>query len=112
MLYEVITAIFVVGSLVMVPVTLMILATALSFGPVSGFFLALTGSLLGGLAGFGAGRLLGREAIQRLGGDRVNRLNRRLAKRGWLTMALVRVVPVAPFTVVNLMAGATSYNFV
>jgi len=104
-------AIFVVGSLVMVPVTLMILATALSFGPVSGFFLALTGSLLGGLAGFGAGRLLGREAIQRLGGERVNRLNRRLAKRGWLAMALVRVVPVAPYTVVNLMAGATHISW-
>ncbi len=103
--------VFVVGSLMMVPVTLMILATALSFGPVSGFFLALGGSLLGGLAGFGAGRLLGREAIQRLGGDRVNRLNRRLAKRGWLAMALLRVVPVAPYTVVNLMAGATHISW-
>ncbi|MBN1850911.1 MAG: hypothetical protein JW932_20270, partial [Deltaproteobacteria bacterium] len=41
---------FVVGSCIMFPVTLMILLTALSFGPVMGFVLAFSGSLLGGLA--------------------------------------------------------------
>ena len=99
--------IFLVGSLTMIPVTLMIFATALSFGPVGGFLLALTGSLGGGLAGFSLGRLLGRETLRRLGGSQVNRLSHRLARRGWLTMALLRVVPIAPFTIVNLMAGAT-----
>lgn len=98
---------FLVGSLTLVPVTLLILATALSFGPVHGFVLALTGSLLGGLAGFFTGRLLGRQTLRRLGGRQINRLSHRLAHRGWLTMALVRLVPIAPFTVVNLMAGAT-----
>ncbi len=99
--------IFLVGSLTMIPVTLLIFATALSFGPAGGFFLALTGSLGGGLAGFVLGRLLGRETLRRLGGAQVNRLSHRLARHGWLTMALLRVVPIAPFTVVNLMAGAT-----
>ena len=98
---------FLVGSLTMVPVTLLILATALSFGPVHGFLLALAGSLLGGLAGFFTGRLLGRQTLRRLGGQQINRLSHRLARRGWLTMALVRVIPIAPFTVVNMMAGAT-----
>lgn len=101
---------FLVGSLTMVPVTLLILATALSFGPVHGFLLALGGSLLGGLSGFLAGRLLGRQTLRRLGGRQINRLSHRLARRGWLTMALVRVVPIAPFTIVNLMAGATQIS--
>ena len=100
-------AAFLVGSLTMVPVTLLILATALSFGPVNGFMLALAGSLLGGLAGFFTGRMLGRKTLRRLKGKQINRLSHRLARRGWLTMALVRVVPIAPYTVVNLMAGAT-----
>lgn len=99
--------VFLVGSLAMFPVTLLILATALTFGPTGGFALALGGSLLGGLAGFLAGRWLGRQPLRRLGGRRFNRLSHRLARRGWLTMALLRVVPVAPFTVINLMAGAT-----
>jgi uncharacterized membrane protein YdjX (TVP38/TMEM64 family) len=34
-----------------------------------------------------------------------------LAKRGLLTVMVVRVVPVAPFTVVNLIAGASHIRF-
>ncbi|HJU06253.1 MAG TPA: VTT domain-containing protein, partial [Nitrospiraceae bacterium] len=35
----------------------------------------------------------------------------RLAKRGLLTVIAVRVLPVAPFTVVNLVAGASHIGF-
>lgn len=37
----------------------------------------------------------------------MNRLSRRLARRGWLAVALVRVVPIAPYTIVNMVAGAS-----
>ncbi|ALC15219.1 phosphatidylserine/phosphatidylglycerophosphate/cardiolipin synthase [Desulfuromonas soudanensis] len=100
-------AVYVLGSCLMVPVTLMILATALTFGPFQGFTLALAGSLLGGLASYLLGRLLGRDVVRKLAGKKLNRLSRKLARRGWLAVALVRVVPIAPFTVVNMIAGST-----
>jgi uncharacterized membrane protein YdjX (TVP38/TMEM64 family) len=99
--------IYVVGSCVMFPITLMILATALSFGPYAGFALAFTGSLLGGLASYLMGRWLGRDAVRKLAGDKVNRISRKIARRGWLAIAVVRLVPIAPFTIVNMVAGAT-----
>ena len=100
-------SIYVIGSCLMFPVTLLVLATALSFGPYTGFALALSGSLLGGLASYLLGRWLGRDVVHTLAGERVNRLSCKLAKRGWLAVALVRVVPIAPFTIVNMVAGSS-----
>ncbi len=89
------------------PITVLIFVTAVVFGPVTGFFLALAGSLLGGIATFGLGHMLGRQTIRKLAGEKVNALSRRLSQSGWLAVALVRVVPVAPFTIVNMVAGAS-----
>jgi len=99
--------IYVIGSCLMVPVTLLTVATALSFGPYTGFALAFSGSLLGGLAGYLLGRWLGRDVVQKLAGEKVNRLSRKLARRGWLTVAIVRMIPIAPFTIVNMVAGSS-----
>lgn len=103
----IVLGVYLIGSCLMFPITVMILATALSFGPYSGFALALSGSLLGGIASYLLGRWLGRDVVRRLAGDRLNRLSRKIAKRGWLAIAVVRVVPIAPFTIVNMVAGST-----
>ena len=103
----IVLAVYLVGSCLMFPVNLLILATALSFGSLKGFSLALTGSLLGGLASYLLGRWLGRDVVQKLAGKKLNRLSRKLARRGWLTVALVRIVPIAPYTIVNMVAGAS-----
>lgn len=97
---------FVAGSLAVFPVSVLIAATALVFGPVLGTVYALGGSLLGGAATYAVGAVAGRELARRLAGTRLDGLSRCLAERGLLAMALVRLVPVAPFTVVNVVAGA------
>lgn len=103
----IVLGIFVVGSCLMIPVSLLILATALSFGSIKGFSLALAGSLLGGLASYLLGRWLGREVVRKLAGKKLNRMSRQIARRGWLAVALLRMVPISPFTLVNMAAGAT-----
>jgi phospholipase D1/2 len=102
---------YLVGSLVMIPVTLMIVVTAFTFGPVSGFVYSLSGCLLAAIATYGLGRALGRDTIARLSGSRVNRLSRRLGRHGIITIGTVRILPIAPFTVVNLVAGASHIRF-
>ncbi len=103
----IVLGIYLLGSCLMFPINLLILATALSFGSIIGFSLALGGSLIGGLATYLLGRCLGRDTLQRLAGKKVNQLSRKLARRGWLTIALLRVVPIAPFGIVNMVAGAS-----
>jgi len=99
--------IYVIGSCLFFPVTVLIVLTAFAFGPLMGLTLALGGSILGGLAGYAAGRRLGRDRVRKLASDRANRMSRRLAKHGWLSVALIRIVPIAPFTTVNLVAGSS-----
>jgi phosphatidylserine/phosphatidylglycerophosphate/cardiolipin synthase-like enzyme/uncharacterized membrane protein YdjX (TVP38/TMEM64 family) len=102
---------YLLGGLVMMPVTLLILVTALTFAPVEAFLYALAGSLLSALSTFGLGRLLGRETVRRLAGARLNRLSRWLGRRGLVAVTAVRLFPVAPFTVVNMVAGASHIRF-
>jgi uncharacterized membrane protein YdjX (TVP38/TMEM64 family) len=98
---------YVVGSLIAVPVTLLILVTALVYGPVMGVLYGLAGSLLAAAANYWIGRWLGRGPVERFSGKAVSRLNERLSRRGILTIVAVRVIPVAPFVVINLFAGAS-----
>jgi phosphatidylserine/phosphatidylglycerophosphate/cardiolipin synthase-like enzyme/uncharacterized membrane protein YdjX (TVP38/TMEM64 family) len=98
---------YVAASLLMAPVTLLIVATALAFEPVLAATYALLGILAASAAGFGVGRLMGRETVRRLAGRRLNELSRRVSRRGVLTVSVVRLLPVAPFTVVNLVAGVS-----
>ncbi|PKN30733.1 MAG: hypothetical protein CVU64_01935 [Deltaproteobacteria bacterium HGW-Deltaproteobacteria-21] len=102
---------YVIGSLIMFPVTIMIVATAFMFGPVSGFFYSLFGCLLAAVVTYGIGWLLGRKVVSRLAGSRLNRLSRRLARHGVLVVTTARILPLAPFTVVNMVAGASHIRF-
>ncbi len=102
---------FAAGGLIAMPVTLMIVATAATFGPAEGFAYSLAGVVASAALTYGIGRLLGRSRIRHLAGPRVNRLSRRLGRRGVLAMAFIRVMPVAPFTVVNLVASASHIRF-
>ncbi|MGD2062767.1 MAG: VTT domain-containing protein [Nitrospirota bacterium] len=102
---------FVVGGFLLVPLTALIIGTVVAFGPFLGFLYALLGALASALASYGVGAQIGRRPVLRLAGRRVSEISRRLAKRGLLTVMVVRVVPVAPFTVVNLIAGASHIRF-
>jgi len=104
-------AAFAVASLAMVPVTALTVAAALVFGWPLGFATAMIGSVLGACAGYLVGRVLWRDSVRRLAGRRLDGLNRALARRGLLAVATVRLIPVAPFTVVNLVAGASRIGF-
>lgn len=101
---------FVVGTLLVVPVTGMIAAAVLVFGPWLGAVYSFGGALLGAAVTYGLGRAAGRGTVRRIAGSRLDRLSRELGRRGVLAVATVRIVPVAPFTVINLVAGTTHIN--
>jgi len=104
-------ALFMLGGLVLYPVTLLIAQTAAVFGPLEGFAYALAGALASAAATFLVGRMLGDSVIRRVAGPRFGRIVRFLARRGTLSVAAVRLVPVAPFGVVNMGAGAAGIRF-
>lgn len=103
----VVVAAFVLGAAVCFPVVVLILATAALFGPALGLAYATLGIAASAAATYGAGARFGRDSLARLGGERWNRLQDHLQRRGLLAVVAVRVLPVAPFTLVNLAAGAS-----
>jgi len=90
-----------------IPLTFLTVVTMIAFGPAAGVACCLIGAQLGALSSYAMGAALGREAVRRLGGEAVNAVSARLAKRGVLTVVAVRMVPIAPFAVVNMIAGAS-----
>ncbi|AOY58257.1 MULTISPECIES: VTT domain-containing protein [Desulfococcus] len=106
-----IPAAYVVAGMAAFPVTLLIIATVLVFGPWQGFFYALSGAELSAVAVFAIGRCLGRDAVRRFAGSLINRLSRKLSASGMKAVITFRIVPVAPFSVINLIAGVSEIRF-
>jgi uncharacterized membrane protein YdjX (TVP38/TMEM64 family) len=79
------------------------------FGP--GLAVALAGGLLGALAAFGLSRSLGRSAVIRLAGERLDRVDAVLADRGFVAVLAGRLLPMVPFVVLSYGAGLTAIRW-
>ena len=101
-----VVAMFVLGGLVACPLNLLVLATAAVFGPWLGIAYSATGSLCSGLILYGIGAGLGRNAMQRLSGERWQEALSMVRRRGFLAVVAARLVPI-PYTLVCLAAGAS-----
>lgn len=95
-----------VAQVVMFPRPLITLAAVVAFGPYKGFLVAMTGILLASAVGYWIGTVVDEERIRRLAGPRLKRLQGMLQRKGWLAVTAVRLMPVAPFFVEGLVAGA------
>ena len=98
---------YIAGGFLMVPVTLLVGVTAMVFDPVMGALYALSGCLVSALSTFWAGAGLGKQMVRKVAGKKLNHISRQMARQGILTVALIRNIPVAPFSLVNLIAGAS-----
>jgi phosphatidylserine/phosphatidylglycerophosphate/cardiolipin synthase-like enzyme/uncharacterized membrane protein YdjX (TVP38/TMEM64 family) len=105
-------AIFVAGGFLLVPVTLLIVGTAAAFGLGWGLLYATVGTIASAALSYVLGAWLGQRAVRRMLGGKLLRVRNAVARRGVLAIAAIRMIPVAPFTVVNLAAGATNIGFV
>lgn len=97
--------VFVVGGFVAFPVNLLIALTIVVLGPTLGAPCALAGALLSAVAVHEAGRALPARFQARLADSRWQRLRERIVAHGVVAVATVRLVPVAPYSVVSLAAG-------
>jgi phospholipase D1/2 len=101
-----VVVLFVLAGLVMFPVMVLIAVTAAVFGAWPGVAYAGAGALASALATYMIGRWLGPRGLRQFFGPRLNLITRSFARQGIPTVTLVRLVPVAPFSIVNLAAGA------
>ena len=94
------------ASFIMFPRWIITMTAVLAFGPWKGFVCAMSGVILAGITTFLPGRLVARDAVRRFAGPRLKPLAKFIERKGLVAVTLVRLVPVAPFPVVNVVMGA------
>jgi phospholipase D1/2 len=94
------------GCWIMFPRPLITLFAVLAFGPWLGFTYSLAGLVIAALFTYGAGYTLNPQRVLRLMGPRLTGIVEVLRRRGLLAMTAMRLVPLAPFSVEGLAAGA------
>lgn len=104
-------AIYLGATVLLLPGTPFTVGAGVLFGPVVGAVTALVGATLGASASFLVGRGVGREAVAGLAGRRVQAIDRFLSERGFVSVLIVRLVPLFPFNLVNLVSGVTALRF-
>lgn len=103
--------VYLVAAVVLFPMSILNVATILTFGPLWGNIYALAGWLLSGSLGYVVGRAIGHHTLRKLVGARLDLLIHRAGRHGFLTVLTIRVLPVAPYTVGNMFMGASGIRF-
>jgi uncharacterized membrane protein YdjX (TVP38/TMEM64 family) len=90
-----------------VPQFVLIAAAVVAFGAWTGLAYSWIGTMVSSLVGFYLGRFAGARALQTLSGESMQRFMDMVGRNGFLASLIVRLVPSAPFIVVNMAAGVT-----
>jgi uncharacterized membrane protein YdjX (TVP38/TMEM64 family) len=101
-------AIYTLLTVALVPGTAPSVAAGALFGAIWGTVLTVIGATLGATAAYVLARRLGRAPVRARTGERFARLDAWVARRGFLAVLYVRLIPVFPFNAVNYAFGMTS----
>jgi phosphatidylserine/phosphatidylglycerophosphate/cardiolipin synthase-like enzyme/uncharacterized membrane protein YdjX (TVP38/TMEM64 family) len=93
------------------PRPLLTLFAVIAFGPLAGFAYAMLGIELSAWVSFALGKAMDRNTVRRIAGTRLNSILLVLRRRGLLAMTALRLVPLAPFLVEGVVAGAARVKF-
>jgi phospholipase D1/2 len=104
--------IYLLAGLTMFPVTVLNFTSGVLFGAFWGFVIAFVGSMASALFLYALGEHLGRARVQQLAGPWLNQISCHIGGRGFFTVLLLRLAPMAPFSAVNLVIGASRIRFI
>jgi phospholipase D1/2 len=102
---------FALAGTAMVPLLLLITATALLFEPVLAIPICLLGAMLSSAALYGVGSRFVRGHATEAFGPTLDKLRNALHSRGIVAIATIRMLPIAPFGLINVAAGSIGVRF-
>ncbi len=101
-------AVYIVGTVLLVPGTLLSFTGALLFGAYLGTLWTWIGAVIGATLSFLLSRALGRDSVNQLLGGRLQALEDRLRDNAFTGLLILRLIPLFPFTALNFGCGLTS----
>jgi uncharacterized membrane protein YdjX (TVP38/TMEM64 family) len=102
-------AAFAVLAFLGVPQVVLIAAAVLAFGPWAGFTYSWAGTMVSALVGFGLGRGFGARLIADW--PAAQRFADLVGRNGFMASLVVRLVPFAPFVLVNIAGGVAPMSW-
>lgn len=102
---------YVISPVFLLPASPLSLLGGAVFGPLLGSVLTLVGATLGASLAFVVARHLAGESVRRRLGGRVDQMVRGVEDEGWRFVALMRLVPLVPFNLLNYALGLTRIRF-
>lgn len=99
--------IYAIGTVFFLPGSMLTLAGGALFGPLWGTLYTLTGATIGATLAFLVSRYLASDWAEQKSGVRLKQLKQGVEKEGWRFVALVRLVPLIPFNLLNYALGLT-----
>jgi uncharacterized membrane protein YdjX (TVP38/TMEM64 family) len=106
-----ILSIYGIAGLMFIPVNILILATASIYGGLQAFIYATLGSIFNAALSYWVGYFLGKRTIQKIFSEQVRGLAHKMEEKGILPIIIIRLLPIAPYTMVNFIAGAFKISF-
>lgn len=107
----IVLVVFAIGGSIGVPLNFMLVTTAMVIGSRFAILYGIPGALLSSCIGFYLGAALGKPLVRRFGSEAVESVSRKLGERSFRSVAFIRLIPVAPFFIVNMVAGASYLKF-
>lgn len=104
-------AAYVLGGLVMFPVTVLSAATAIVFPPLIAVSVSFSGIMMSAALLHWLGTRFIKGRLRKSLDGTIDRVDKAMSDRGIVTIATIRMIPLAPFTLVNLAAGAVGVRF-
>lgn len=102
-------AVHAIATIAPIPRTVFTLSAGVLFGSVVGISVAAAASTVSAVLAFLLVRAVGRKAVaERLTHPKAQAIDLRLARRGWLAVASLRLIAAAPFFVVNCCCAVSS----
>ncbi|ASQ45252.1 TVP38/TMEM64 family protein [Legionella clemsonensis] len=95
------------ATVLLLPTMVLTLAGGALFGPLFGTLLNLLGATLGAASAFYISRHWATDWFTKKRNPRINKLIAGVEKNGWQFVALLRLVPIIPFNLVNYGLGLT-----
>lgn len=99
-------AAYTVGSYILFPRPALTLVSVMTFGVWRGLAYSTTGILIAALATYYTGRLMKRDTVRRIAGDRIDAAAKPVKRHGIIATFAANMMPTPPFAVQNIIAGA------
>ena len=104
LIYSITPSLFLPG----LPVTMV---GGLAFGPIYGTILALIGATIGASIAFLVARYFARNQIEGLVKGKLKSIDEGVEKKGWIFVAVTRLIPLFPYNLLNYAFGLTKIKF-